>query len=486
MGIDTNLITKTTNDFASDFICSVCKDLLEIPVTLVKCQHSFCRECLNRLSRLNRFKSAGQVEAVNCPDCQTEFSPTNDIVEPYRIMKQVMSRIQLTCPYAECDAIVGYDDFNLHLEHCDSAPTAIETCAHCTNEYQKTDAEKHKGECLPLLQSLVMELSRKLKINEESEKRLKSQLKTKSSPIIQLPEGIKLTTKSKANIQGDEAGHNFVATLKLASPTAFDETDRNIENGFDWYVSSSAGIRVEGGIIRVQHQCRKYDHEDSVSSNYVGLAVTLDDAVEKIDAKFKMKVWENLKFANGTMILDKDWVTPTFSHNRDSWGHNVKKPKFVMKPKFGIETEIHYEDLAPEVTVSLRIRQWNTVKKIEGQHSPVVATAPNFSFDTQGPDQNNGTGRVGAVYPDLTFNKSDGDIPQSTEDDRKKSIVGRFEKLSSFSKKIFAGEKKSSSPASRANSPASCANSHPPTRPISLDQVPPPCNLDRDSEKDEI
>jgi len=236
MGIDTTLITKATEDSASDFICSICKDLMDIPVTVVKCQHSFCRECLNRLSRLNRFKSAGQVEAVNCPDCQTEFSPTNDIVEPYRIMKQVMSRIQLTCPYAKCNAVVGYDDFNLHLEHCDSAPSAIQTCAHCTNEYHKNDAEEHKGGCLPLLHSLVyhgnrvaMELSNKLKITEESEKKLKSKLRAKSSPIIQLPQGIKLTTKSRVNIQGDAEDHFFVATLKLASPTAFDQTGRSIE-----------------------------------------------------------------------------------------------------------------------------------------------------------------------------------------------------------------------------------------------------------------
>ena len=128
MGIDTNLITKTTKDFASDFICSVCTDLVELPVTLVKCQHSFCRDCLNGVigrsqnteitmnsspvypSLIQRLKHKHE-EKVNCPDCRNAFLPSSDTVEPYRIMKQVMSRIQLTCPYTGCETIVGYDNF---------------------------------------------------------------------------------------------------------------------------------------------------------------------------------------------------------------------------------------------------------------------------------------------------------------------------------------------------------------------------------------
>jgi len=73
MGIDTNLITKTTKDFAYDFICSVCTDLVDSPVTLVTCQHNFCRDCLNGV-----IEAAGHVEAVYCPDCRpgmgTRFS----------------------------------------------------------------------------------------------------------------------------------------------------------------------------------------------------------------------------------------------------------------------------------------------------------------------------------------------------------------------------------------------------------------------------
>ena len=107
MGIDTNLITNTTKDFASDFICSVCTDLVELPVTLVKCQHSFCRDCLNGV-----IQAAEHIQTVNCPDCRNAFSPSSEIVEPYRIMKQVLSRIQLTCPYTGCETIVGYDNFS--------------------------------------------------------------------------------------------------------------------------------------------------------------------------------------------------------------------------------------------------------------------------------------------------------------------------------------------------------------------------------------
>jgi len=181
-----------------------------------------------------------------------------------------------------------------------------------------------------------------LKVTEESEKRLKSELRTKSSPIIQLPEGIKLTTKSSFNMHGDGEDQIFLATLRLATPSSFDETGRSLENEFHWYKSNSACIMVECALIRVLHMCRKYGDDDYVSDNFFGLAVTRDDTVQQIDAEFKMKVWENLKFANRTLILDKDWIRPTFTEGRDLWGHLLKEPNV---------------DLASEVTVSITIRR---------------------------------------------------------------------------------------------------------------------------------
>jgi len=107
---------------------------------------------------------------------------------------------------------------------------------------------------------------------------------------------------------------------------------------------------VEGALIRVRHQCRKYDHDDSVTGNFFGVVVTRDDEIQKIDAEYKMKVWENLKFANDTTILDKDWVRATFSEGCDLWGHHVKKPSV---------------DLAPEVTVAITIRKWNIFATVD-------------------------------------------------------------------------------------------------------------------------
>jgi len=71
-------------------------------------------------------------------------------------------------------------------------------------------------------------------------------------------------------------------------------------------------------------------YEGSVSGNFFGLAVARDNGVKQIDGEFKMKVWENLKFENGTIILDKDWIRPTFSGDRNLWGHYVKKPIFDL------------------------------------------------------------------------------------------------------------------------------------------------------------
>ena len=70
-----------------------------------------------------------------------------------------------------------------------------------------------------------------------------------------------------------------------------------------------------------------------------------------------MKVWENIKFANDTTILDKDWVRPTFTEGRHLWGHHVKKPSV---------------DLASEVTVAITIRKWKMVKKVEEENQNLM------------------------------------------------------------------------------------------------------------------
>jgi len=55
MGIDTDLIVG--NYGREDFICGICHDLLEDPIILKKCEHSFCRVCINGVtdSRVSRF-----------------------------------------------------------------------------------------------------------------------------------------------------------------------------------------------------------------------------------------------------------------------------------------------------------------------------------------------------------------------------------------------------------------------------------------------
>jgi len=343
MGINTTLISETTKDFAVDFICSVCTELVEHPITLVKCQHSFCHTCINGV-----IAAAGGIEATSCPDCRKPFEPT-DLVEPYRIMKQVMSRIQLACPYPECNYIVTYDNFTRHLEKCDSAPSAIEACEYCSAGYHRNNHEQHQWECIPLLQSRVMELSSKLVKVEKSELKFKSELATKSSPIIQLPTGIKLTSSA-------DKERTFVATLRIATPEIFDNSGR--DEGFIRYQCNSSAIAIEGGLIKIKHEFCKYDTLRAASSdtatstryrNFFGLEMTKHETVKQIDAEFKMKIWKNGNQFADSVITTGYGTSVTFTDDSKFCGYNLN--------------EKHIGNLAPEVTCQVRIKKWNITKK---------------------------------------------------------------------------------------------------------------------------
>ena len=82
MGIDVELIR---GEFKNDvFNCAVCKQLLENPVEMFSCEHTFCKACLP--------------DGINsCPECRTQFCPDHDVRPPCLFMKKTLAEIKLMC-----------------------------------------------------------------------------------------------------------------------------------------------------------------------------------------------------------------------------------------------------------------------------------------------------------------------------------------------------------------------------------------------------
>ena len=84
MGIDVDLIVG--NYGKEDYICAVCTDLLEDPITLKACEHMFCRACIDEVIRTGESR---------CPVCRTRFSSPTDVTIPIRLVRKYMSRIRV-------------------------------------------------------------------------------------------------------------------------------------------------------------------------------------------------------------------------------------------------------------------------------------------------------------------------------------------------------------------------------------------------------
>lgn len=63
-------------------------------------------------------------------------------------MRNMMSQIQLKCPFENCDEIVTYDNFKTHQKNCGENPDPVENCAFCDQPYQKSKTEAHQNGCL--------------------------------------------------------------------------------------------------------------------------------------------------------------------------------------------------------------------------------------------------------------------------------------------------------------------------------------------------
>lgn len=106
MGYDTQRFTGNVDE---EFICSICHGVLEDPVQIAVCEHSFCKLCITEwLSKQQ-----------TCPLDRRLLSVK--ILKPIpRVLKVFLSRVNISCDYAKmgCNEIVKLDALKSHLILC--------------------------------------------------------------------------------------------------------------------------------------------------------------------------------------------------------------------------------------------------------------------------------------------------------------------------------------------------------------------------------
>ncbi|XP_057211481.1 E3 ubiquitin/ISG15 ligase TRIM25-like isoform X2 [Triplophysa rosa] len=133
-------------------MCSVCLDLLKVPVTL-HCGHTYCMRCIT-----DCWDQDDQTGIYSCPQCRQTFSPRpvlgKNVVVAEMVEKLKKTRLSGVC-YAgagdvECDVCTG-------RKH-----KAIKSCLTCLKSYCQTHLERHE-EFLSGNSHKIVTVTRKLK-----------------------------------------------------------------------------------------------------------------------------------------------------------------------------------------------------------------------------------------------------------------------------------------------------------------------------------
>ena len=127
---------------------------------MLKCEHTFCRECIDKLIYTPQ-KVLKQTE--KCPECRGDFNTTNDVKTPFLFMRKQFSLIKLRCKFHAngCKKIIGYDKFVSHINQCWFDPDYEAKCEWCHEKYEwrKNGVHEHRNDCNTYLRDRVKELS---------------------------------------------------------------------------------------------------------------------------------------------------------------------------------------------------------------------------------------------------------------------------------------------------------------------------------------
>ncbi|XP_073700556.1 tripartite motif-containing protein 16-like [Garra rufa] len=116
----------------NEFMCSVCLDLLQDPVT-IQCGHSYCKSCITDCWNKERVYS--------CPQCRQTFNPRPALARN-TMLAEVVDKLKKTQLPADCDAGAG----DVQCDVCTGRKyKAVKSCLVCLNSYCQSHLEQHES-----------------------------------------------------------------------------------------------------------------------------------------------------------------------------------------------------------------------------------------------------------------------------------------------------------------------------------------------------
>eukprot|EP00299_Pterocystis_sp_00344_P014925 c7431_g1_i1.p1 GENE.c7431_g1_i1~~c7431_g1_i1.p1 ORF type:complete len:417 (+),score=86.81 c7431_g1_i1:73-1323(+) len=132
MGLTTDRFAQHVDE---EFICPICQDVLEQPVSLRSCEHNFCRDCI--LDHVRKSKK--------CPVCRA-LTREQDVQPINRSLNNLMRKHKIHCQFRArgCQIVETLETIGIHEGACDFLPSWCpnEGCPHFATEQDKADKDK--------------------------------------------------------------------------------------------------------------------------------------------------------------------------------------------------------------------------------------------------------------------------------------------------------------------------------------------------------
>ena len=139
-------------EFDTDrFACPICCDVMDAATTVMPCEHTFCRECIEEALKRTISSSmtvAQRMEAVVCPLCRTALfnkSKGKVLTRPAAHLRKKIAKARGTC---HCGEEMPLGTLREHLRHCGVGTAIFGERKQYKNEFEQPpvlDAPSREG-----------------------------------------------------------------------------------------------------------------------------------------------------------------------------------------------------------------------------------------------------------------------------------------------------------------------------------------------------
>ncbi len=209
-----------------ELLCSVCGLVFKDPVQIRQCEHCFCKACMREWWKHRQI----------CPIDRTRVPSWDDLIPPARIMRNMLSRLRITCDNEGfgCDVVVQLESLESHVEQCKYNPKRMTPCTKgCGLTIPFNEMDQHN--CIERLHSCLRKESERVAHLENRLEELEQQILDQHNDLLSLNELV-LTLRS-------------TVPVSISVPSYPDEVERAIQTS-QWLVTlRPARIRRWGGMI---------------------------------------------------------------------------------------------------------------------------------------------------------------------------------------------------------------------------------------------